>query len=62
MNKKWNVVAIMATLLSLSYVGVAAGALFVGKLSFSEFSAAVLPIVTAWSGYLAAMLKDTSSQ
>ena len=60
MNRKWNVVAVMAVALSLTYTGVAAGALFLGQLDFDAFSKAVLPMVTAWGGYLAAMLKETA--
>jgi hypothetical protein len=59
-NRKWNVVAIMSVVLSLGYVMVAGAAMLFGKLEFDDFSRAVLPLVTAWGGYLAAMLKDGS--
>jgi hypothetical protein len=58
MNKKWNVVAIMAVLLSLGYVGTSATALVLGKVDFNTFQSAVVPLVTAWGGYLAAMLRE----
>lgn len=56
MNKKWNVVAIMVCVLTLAYFAVEALGLYIGKVTFDEFNKAALPIVTAWGGYLAAML------
>ena len=56
MNKFWNVVASLAVILVLVYVGICGAVLLRGDISFDEFKQAALPIVTAALGYMAAML------
>lgn len=59
--KFWNVVAGLAIVLVLTYTGLCGGALLKGTVTFEEFKQAVLPIVTAVLGYMAAMLpKDAT--
>ena len=59
-RREWNVVATIAVLITLVYVGVAAAAMLLGKIEFAAFRDTVLPIVTAWGGYLAHMLGSGS--
>jgi hypothetical protein len=54
--KQWNVVATAAVVLTLAYVGVCATSLLMGKVDFVEFTQAVVPVLTAWGGYLASLL------
>ena len=56
MTRQWNVVATVAGSLTVAYVAVSAGALFTGRVDFEGFRMAVLPMLTAWGGYLAALL------
>ena len=56
--RQWNTVASVAVTLTVLYVGIAAGALFMGKVDFTAFSSAVAPLLTAWGGYLAAIIKQ----
>lgn len=59
--KFWNVVASLAVVIVLTYVGFCGSSLLQGAATFEEFKQAVLPIVTAVLGYMAAMLpKDAT--
>ena len=49
----------MAVLLSLGYVGITAGAMFSGKITFEAFNQSVMPLLTAWGGYLAALINKS---
>lgn len=55
-TRKWNVVAALAVVLCIVYVGVLAAAFFMRVITASEFAQYVLPIVTAVLGYLSHML------
>lgn len=55
-NRQWNTVAATCVVVTLLYVAGSVGALFMDKVTFKEFTAAILPVLTAWGGYLAALL------
>ena len=57
-TREWNVVATMAILITFAYVGICAAALFLGKVDFAGFAAAVGPIAGTWIGYIARMLGE----
>lgn len=56
MGRVWNVVAALAVVVILVYVGLCGGALVMGKATFNEFQQSILPVITAVVGYLAAFL------
>jgi hypothetical protein len=59
--RQWNTVAVMTTIITVLYAGSAAAALYRGVITFDAFSTAVLPLATAWGGYLARMLGETKA-
>ena len=54
--KFWNVIASLAVLLVLVYTGACTAALLMDRVDFEAFKQAVLPVLTAVLGYMAAML------
>lgn len=56
MNRVWNVVAGLTVVVVIAYIGFAGTALMMGMTTFDEFQRAVLPVLTAVVGYLAAFL------
>lgn len=59
--KFWNVVAGLSIVLVLVYIGFCGMALMQSTATFEEFKQAVLPLVTALLGYMAAMLPKDST-
>jgi hypothetical protein len=55
-NRQWNTVAAIAGTLTVVYATGCLAAMLYGKIAFTEFSAAVMPVVTGWGGYMAALL------
>ena len=58
MNRQWNVVATITAVCTLVYLGATTVGLFLNTLTFAEFQQAILPLITAWGGYLARMLGE----
>jgi len=56
MNRQWNTVATVCVLVTVAYIAICGSAFLMGRVEFREFSAAVVPVVTAWGGYMAALL------
>jgi len=61
-RRKWNVVATVAGVGTVLYIVAALITLMLGTLPFAGFKEAVLPLVMAWSGYLARMLGEKEPQ
>jgi hypothetical protein len=55
-NRVWNVVSGLAVVVVISYVAFCGTALVMGKTTFAEFQQAIMPVLTAVVGYLAAFL------
>jgi hypothetical protein len=55
---RWNVVAVMAVVLTFALVGVSAAALLLGHIDFQQFNGYVSPFVAGWLGFVARMLGE----
>lgn len=59
--RQWNMVAAITGGVTLLYVVAATVVLIQGAIKWGEFSASILPVMTAWGGYLASFLPKRES-